>query len=71
MDSEILCGGEGRDVEQWLKPRNKFIVFVIICLLISISITSRFPKYVKIESRRESATHIREENTSRIHAKPK
>ena len=32
---------------------------------------SHFPKYVKMESRRESATYIREENTSRIHAKPK
>ena len=37
MDSEILHGGEGGDVERWLEPRNKFFVFVIDCLLISIS----------------------------------
>ena len=30
----------------------------------------RFPKYVKMESRRESATYIREKNTSCLHAKP-
>jgi len=29
------------------------------------------PKIRETESRRESATYIREENTSRIHAKPK
>ena len=29
------------------------------------------PKYMKMESRGESATYIRKENTSRIHAKPK
>ena len=35
------------------------------------AVTPRFPKYVETESRRESATYIREENTQRIHAKPK
>jgi len=33
-------------------------------------VTSRFPKYTEAEARRESATHIRKENTSRIRAKP-
>jgi len=23
VDSEILHGGEGEDIEQWLEPRNK------------------------------------------------
>jgi len=31
----------------------------------------RFPWYMKTESRWESATYIREENTPRMHAKPK
>ena len=35
------------------------------------SVTPRFPEYVEMESRRESAMYIREENTPRIHAKPK
>ena len=26
---EILHGGEGGDVEQWLEPRNKLLVFAI------------------------------------------
>jgi len=26
---EILHGGEGGDVERWLEPRNKFLVFTI------------------------------------------
>ena len=34
-------------------------------------ITPRFPKYVKTESRQESATYVHEENTSHIHAKLK
>jgi len=38
VDSEILHGGEGGDVERWLEPRNKFIVIVIACLLIFISL---------------------------------
>ena len=33
-------------------------------------VTPRFPKYAEAETRRESATHIHKENTSRIHAKP-
>jgi len=37
VDSEILHGGEGGDVERWLKSRNKFFMFVIACLLNSIS----------------------------------
>jgi len=37
VNSEILHGGEGRDIERWLEPRNKFFVFAIACLLISIS----------------------------------
>jgi len=36
-----------------------------------LSVTPRFPKYDETESRRESATYIRKENTPRIHAKPK
>ena len=35
------------------------------------TVTSRFSKYMKIESRGESATYIREKNIPRIHAKPK
>ena len=38
VDSEILHGGEGGDVERWLEPRNKFFVFMIAYLLISISL---------------------------------
>jgi len=38
VDSEILYSGEGGDVERWLEPQNKFFVFVITCLLISISL---------------------------------
>ena len=34
-------------------------------------VTPRFPEYAETESRRESATYIREKNTPRIHAKPK
>jgi len=37
----------------------------------SVVVTPRFPKYIGTESRRESATYICEENTSRIQAKPK
>ena len=33
-------------------------------------VTPRFSKYAGAEKRRESATHIRKENTSRIYAKP-
>ena len=36
-DSEILHGGEGRDVEQWLEPQNNFFVFAIACVLLSIA----------------------------------
>jgi len=36
-----------------------------------IGVTPRFLKYAKTESRRESATYIREEITPRKHAKPK
>ena len=35
------------------------------------SVTPRFPKYARAETRHESAKHIREENTSHIRAKPK
>ena len=31
---EILHGGEGGDVERWLEPRNKFIVFAIGFLIV-------------------------------------
>ena len=34
-------------------------------------VTPRFPKYAETESRRESATYIREEITPHIYAKPK
>jgi len=33
VNSEILHGGEGGDVERWLEPRNKFFMFAIVCLL--------------------------------------
>ena len=32
VDSEILYGGEGGDVEQWLEPRNKSFLFAITLL---------------------------------------
>ena len=32
---EILHGGGGGDVEQWLEPRNKFLVFAIGLLIVS------------------------------------
>ena len=35
MDSEILYGGEGRDVERWFEPRNKSFFFCI-CFIVSI-----------------------------------
>ena len=31
VDSEILHGGEVRDVEWYLEPRNKFFVFAFAC----------------------------------------
>ena len=34
VDSEILHGGEDRDVKRRLESRNKFFMFVIACLLI-------------------------------------
>ena len=37
----------------------------------SAAVTSRFPKYVETESRRRSAMHVRQKNTSRIRTKPK
>ena len=37
MDSEILYGGEGGDVERWLEPRNKSFVFAFACALLSIA----------------------------------
>ena len=43
----------------------------IIVAILEFGVTPRFPKYAEIESRRESTTYIREENTTRIHAKPK
>ena len=33
-DSEILHSGEGGDVERWLEPQNKFLVFAIACVLL-------------------------------------
>ena len=36
VDSEIFHNGEGRDVERWVESRNKFFVFLITRLLISI-----------------------------------
>ena len=37
VDSEILHGGEGGDVERWLEPRNKSFYFrLIYCLLFII-----------------------------------
>ena len=38
VDSEIIHGGEGGDVERCLELRNKFFVFANACLLISISL---------------------------------
>ena len=37
VDNEILHSGEDGDVERWLKPRNKFFVFVIAYVLLSIA----------------------------------
>jgi len=37
----------------------------------TLYITTRFPNYVEMESRRESETYVCEKNTPRIHAKPK
>jgi len=34
---ETLHGGEGGDVERWLEPRNKFLVFAIGLLLLIIA----------------------------------
>ena len=34
---EILHGGEGGDVDRWLEPRNKFLVFAIGFLLLIIA----------------------------------
>ena len=36
-DSEILHSGEGGDVERWLEPRNKSLVFAIACILLSVA----------------------------------
>ena len=53
IDSEILHGGEGGDVERWLKPRNKFFVFAIACLLLYIS----FIAYTCVDSLAHSSLH--------------
>jgi len=37
----------------------------------SLPVMPRISKYMKIESRRESAMYIHEENAPRIYAKPK
>ena len=37
VDSEILHSGEGGDVERWVESRNKFFVFAIACVLLSIA----------------------------------
>jgi len=37
VDSEILYSGEGVDVKRWVKPRNKYFVSVIACVLLSIA----------------------------------
>ena len=43
MDTEILHGGEGGDVEQWLKPRNKsFCLRLLYCLYIYLFIIHSF-----------------------------
>ena len=36
-DSEIFHSGESENVERWFKPRNKSLVFVITCVLLSIA----------------------------------
>jgi len=37
VDSKILHSGESGDVERWLEPRNKFFLFVIAYVLLSIA----------------------------------
>jgi len=37
VDSEILHSGEGIDVERWVELWNKFFVFAIACVLLSIA----------------------------------
>ena len=37
VDSEILYSCEGGDVKRWLEPQNKFFVFAIACVLLSIA----------------------------------
>ena len=37
VDSEILHSGEGENVERWLKSQNKFFVFVIACVFLSVA----------------------------------
>ena len=37
VDSEILHGGEVRDVEWYLEARNKFFMFAFACVLLSIA----------------------------------
>ena len=36
-DSEILHSGKSRDVERWLEPQKKSLVFAIACVLLSIA----------------------------------
>jgi len=55
---------------------KKFLFVTLLSLSLSLSLSAlsvmpRFPKYVKKESQRESATYIQEENTPHIHAKYK
>ena len=38
VDSEILHSGKGGDVERWLEPRNKLLVFVIGFLIVFIAL---------------------------------
>ena len=61
-----------------LMINTPFLEHVLSCVFrffdllpIFVFVTPRFLKYVKKESQRESATYIREENTPRVHAKPK
>jgi len=48
VDSEILHSGEGGDVEQWLEPRNKSILFAIILFVSLFHLLAFFSSFFPI-----------------------
>jgi len=59
------------DVADVTEKKNWIVQNFIMSLWLlqwPVYVTPRFSKYAETESRRESATYIREENTLRIHA---